>query len=103
MQLIVFNFEITYRIGKTNFANRLFRRLDHKEVNKEKINLLLFTLSNKFNYWRNKINQSSSAEDISVMSINIAVLIRRQIKNDAYILFTFKNEAVRDTSAYRGF
>jgi hypothetical protein len=39
MQLAVFNFEITYRAGKINSANELFRRLDHEELNKKEINL----------------------------------------------------------------
>jgi hypothetical protein len=50
MQLAAFNFEITYRAGKINSADGLFRRPDHEKFNKKKINLSLFTLSNKFNY-----------------------------------------------------
>jgi hypothetical protein len=102
MQLAVFDFEITYRVGKINPADELFRRPDHEKFNKKKINLSLFTLSNKFNYWRNKIDQSSSAENISIMSINITILIRRQTEDEAYILFTSRHKAVRDTNVYRG-
>jgi hypothetical protein len=50
MQLAVFDFEITYRAGKINPADRLFRRPDHEKFNKEEINLFLSTLSNKLNY-----------------------------------------------------
>jgi hypothetical protein len=50
MQLAVFDFEITYRVGKINFVDGLFRRPDHKKFDKEEINLSLFILSNKFNY-----------------------------------------------------
>jgi hypothetical protein len=50
MQLIVFDFEITYRVGKINPTDRLSRRPDHEKFNKEEINLPLSTLSNKFNY-----------------------------------------------------
>jgi hypothetical protein len=102
MQLIVFDFEITYRIGNINSIDGLFRRPDYEKFDKEEISLSLFTLSNKFNYWRNKTNQSSSAKNISVMNINIAILIRRQAKDDACILFISRDEAARGTSAHRG-
>jgi hypothetical protein len=102
MQLAVFDFENTYRAGKINLIDRLFRRPDHEELNKEEISLPLSTLSNKFNYWRNKTDQSSSAEDVNVININIAILIRRQTENEACILSTFRNEAIRNTNAYRG-
>jgi hypothetical protein len=40
---------------------------------------------------------------MNVISINIAILIRRQIKDETYTSFTSRNEAVRGTNVYRGF
>jgi hypothetical protein len=37
------------------------------------------------------------------MSINIAVLIRRQVKDETYILSTFRDKVVLDTNTYRDF
>jgi hypothetical protein len=50
MQLAAFDFKITYRIGKINPTNELFRRSDHEKLNKKEFNLSLSTLSNKLNY-----------------------------------------------------
>jgi hypothetical protein len=36
------------------------------------------------------------------MNINIAILSRRQIKNENYISSTFWDETARDTNAHRG-
>jgi hypothetical protein len=102
MQLAAFDFEITYRTEKINPIDKLSRRPDHEKLNKEKINLPLSTLSNKLNYWRNKTDQSFSAENINVISINIAVLTRRQTKNETYTSSTSRNEAALNTSAHRG-
>jgi hypothetical protein len=67
------------------------------------INLSLFTLSNKLNYWRNKIDQSFSTENINIMNINIAVLIRRQIEDEIYISSISKNTIARDTNTHHSF
>jgi hypothetical protein len=39
---------------------------------------------------------------MNIISINIAILIRRQTENEIYTSFTFRYEIARDMNIYRG-